>query len=286
MGQRREDDEPLRWMKLDLLTLTETLRGLDMVSEAFMMRLLRHEWLYGPLPGSPVAAGGLVCGSPNEARAFQKRFSRLREKFRIDADGRMVNDSIEFNRKLVDSAREHGRKGAAGRWAGHARAMPEHSEENARAFSDDAGAMAGKARLGSTGTDLSKVLSTEAAGYVPLEAQPAPPARPGNPAQRHTGPNRPAWRGSRFAVFEWQMAELRNMVGPSFDVPAWLNELSERVAASNELVPVEPREQWVWVRKRTTDEAERRGLRIGATASSDDLRLERVRELIRKDGRQ
>jgi len=78
---------------------------------------------------------------------------------------------------------------------------------------------------------------------------------------------RPVFKGSRFVVFEWQLDDLRKMLGShfdAFDMHQWLSDLDVKVDRANVVVP--QRDSGKWLYEQTLDEAIRRGLPVVTTS--------------------
>lgn len=80
---------------------------------------------------------------------------------------------------------------------------------------------------------------------------------------------RPIFKGTRFVVFEWQLDDLRRMLGAhanEFDLHSWFFDLNERAEGANLVVP--QRDGGKWLQEQTLSEAVRRGLPVAATTAS------------------
>lgn len=89
--------------------------------------------------------------------------------------------------------------------------------------------------------------------------------KPSTPKPRPTGrggTGRVVHRGRAITVFEWMLTELMAMLGAQandFALDEWFYTLDSM--AQNETVVVADR--WQWIRERTLEEAQKRGLRVG-----------------------
>lgn len=92
----------------------------------------------------------------------------------------------------------------------------------------------------------------------------APPAVEANARSK-----RPVFTCTRFAVFEWQLDDLRKMLGPhvdDFDLHEWFFTLSAKADAAGIVVP--QRDGGKWLAEQTLVEAERRGLPVATTQTA------------------
>lgn len=95
-----------------------------------------------------------------------------------------------------------------------------------------------------------------ASSREPLAVVPAADARSG----------RPIFKCTRFVVFEWQLDDLRRLLGTAFeafDVHRWFFDLSESADAAGLVVP--QRDGGKWLQEQTLAEATRRGLAVATT---------------------
>jgi uncharacterized protein YdaU (DUF1376 family) len=86
------------------------------------------------------------------------------------------------------------------------------------------------------------------------------------PASADARSKRPIFKGQRFVIFEWQLDDLRRLLGQafeSFDVHSWFFELDSRAAAADLAVP--QRDGGKWLQEQTLDEAAKRGIAIATT---------------------
>lgn len=76
---------------------------------------------------------------------------------------------------------------------------------------------------------------------------------------------RPIFTGQRFTVFEWQLDDLRRLLGThteSFDLHAWFDALDQQAQTTDTVVP--QRDHGHWLQEQTMAEAQRRGLLVAA----------------------
>lgn len=124
----------------------------------------------------------------------------------------------------------------------------ENSEESSRQIPDYAG---GRAREEATanGSGLVVLSSEGVQGEVTARSK------------------RPIYRSDRFVVFEWQLEDLSQMLGPhvvAFDLHAFFDDLSRQSRESGEVLPADRDELWAWLKGRVSTEARRRGLPMAA----------------------
>jgi len=99
----------------------------------------------------------------------------------------------------------------------------------------------------------------------PTPQHTTPPTRSGEPngGESAARSKRPIFKGTRFVVFEWQLDDLRKMLGPhvdAFDLHEWFFTLSAKADAANIVIP--QRDGGKWLYEQTLQEAIRRGLPV------------------------
>lgn len=75
----------------------------------------------------------------------------------------------------------------------------------------------------------------------------------------------PVFKGQRFVVFDWQLEDLARLLGPNtddFDLHEWFFTLDERCVQNRAVIP--QRDGGKWLESQTREEAQRRGLSLGA----------------------
>jgi hypothetical protein len=115
---------------------------------------------------------------------------------------------------------------------------------------------------------------TETSTLVPSERGTPPTARSG----------RPIFKGTRFVVFEWQLDDLRNALGPyveDFALDEWFHTLNQRCERENVVAP--KRDGGAWLQAELVREANRRGipLRIGSTQPEAGKLTTRMAQMVR-----
>lgn len=98
---------------------------------------------------------------------------------------------------------------------------------------------------------------------------------------------RPIFTGQRFTVFEWQLDDLRRMLGShteGFDLHAWFFDLDAQAVKSAFVIPV--RDGGKWLQAQTLAEAKRRGLRIADDKPPKPTEAEEVAAILAEVKRQ
>jgi hypothetical protein len=98
----------------------------------------------------------------------------------------------------------------------------------------------------------------------------APASSPSSPSGANARSKRPIFKGKRFVVFDWQLDDLRQMLGRHFEtfgLDEWFDRL-DRETPADVLIP--QRDGGQWLQARTLEEAQRRGLQVADTSSKPD----------------
>lgn len=214
-------------------------------------------WIEGEIP-TDLARLARLCGVP--LTVFRKLWPALAPCFRPlrrDAD-RLVHPRLERERQKQidwrDGQSERGTKGAAARWRKHNDAKPTPSKINGDAIS---GPMAEAM--------LNDAFDLQSPSQSPSQSADSRQ----KPAAVDARSKRPIFKGQRFVVFEWQLDDLRRMLGAHvepFDLHAWFFDLDAKAAAAELAVP--QRDGGKWLHDETLAEAIRRGLPVAASAST------------------
>ncbi len=83
---------------------------------------------------------------------------------------------------------------------------------------------------------------------------------------------RPIFTGTRFVVFEWQLDDLRRLLGAYLDefyIDEWFHTLNQRCEKNGDVIP--QRDGGKWLQEQTLQEAQRRGLPISSAMSAKAL---------------
>lgn len=209
-------------------------------------------WIEGDIPADPARLSRL-CGVP--IASFRKLWPALAPCFRPlrrDAD-RLVHPRLERERQkqieFRDGQSERGVKGAAARWRKHSAAIETPPKQNGTATDSP---------LANHGSSVFTLQSSSSS---------ADSSQKTAPANHRSG--RPIFKGSAFVVFEWQLDDLRRMLGAhveAFDLHDWFFTLDAKASAAALVIP--QRDGGKWLHDETLAEASRRGLPIAASAAA------------------
>lgn len=76
------------------------------------------------------------------------------------------------------------------------------------------------------------------------------------------------FKGNRFAVFDWQLESLMQILGPhcdGFHLDEWLDTLDRETAV---ILPAGRDERWAWLQRQLVEEAQRRGLPMASPSGN------------------
>lgn len=233
----------------DFLT-DEHVRLMSLQERGAYITLICQCWTEGSLPAD-VGALARLCGSP--AAAFRRLWPALVPCFRAVSGraDRLTHPRLDLERRKQREYRRRqadaGKQGAESRWRKDGGAKPSPSNKDGCAIDSP---------MAKNGSSSSSAIST-------LQSASSDSCQKTEPANARS--KRPIFSGTRFVVFEWQLDDLRRLLGAhfeAFDVHAWFFDLNERAEREGFTVP--QRDGGKWLQDQTLTEAIRRGIPVAA----------------------
>ena len=230
--------------------------GMSLQERGAYITLLCLCWQQGALPAD-VSRLARLCGAP--VTAFRRLWPALEPCFRVDSDrpDRLIHPRLEREReKQAAFRRRQSDKGKAS--AAHRKATEGQPESNH-------GSTTVESRLESGSVSVQPEANSSSSVFG-LQSSPSGKSVP-PPADARS--KRPIFTGQRFKVFEWQLDDLRRMLGPhfdDFDMHEWFFRLDAESERAGIVVP--QRDGGAWLQAQTQQEAIRRGLPVASVASN------------------
>jgi len=212
--------------------------------------LVSHCWLEGGLPGSPIAIARLL-NLPAPPKFVKDDWPAIEPCFRL-VDGRYQHPRLDKERDAQRLWRE--KSSAGGRRA--------QANRNHKATTVEPPLQPNVNQRATTPQP-----NTDTPSPVSCLQSASPDSSQKNVPAADARSKRPVFKGSRFVVFEWQLDDLRKMLGShfdAFDMHQWLSDLDVKVDRANVVVP--QRDSGKWLYEQTLDEAIRRGLPVVTTS--------------------
>lgn len=192
-------------------------------------------WDDGSIPAD-VAALARLCATP--PKAFARCWPAVSKCFKLAGD-RLIHPRLQRERQKQREFRQRQADASRKRW--DSRATPRVGNPSAIPKPSSASAIC----------DLQSLSADSSQG--PADAR----------------SKRPIFKGTQFVVFEWQLDDLRRMLGAHFepfDVHEWFFKLDEQARAAALVVP--QRDGGKWLQEQTLAEAIRRGLPVAMSAAA------------------
>jgi uncharacterized protein YdaU (DUF1376 family) len=216
--------------------------GMSMQERGVYITLLCICWQDGSISADP-AQLARKCATP--LRAFQKLWPAVEKCFRKVAAGRMVHPRLDRERQKQVDYRQRQSDASRKRWD---KPGPSH-------------------RIPKSGT--APVIPAASSALSDLRSSSSSADSSQIPAAVDARSKRPIFKGQRFVVHEWQLDDLRRMLGShtdAFDLHAWFFDLDARVASAEIVVP--QRDGGRWLQDEALAEASRRGIPIAASTAA------------------
>jgi uncharacterized protein YdaU (DUF1376 family) len=224
---------------------------MSMAERGAYITLICSCWIDGSIPVD-VARLARLCGT--STAAFRKLWPALAPCFRPTRriSDRLIHPRLEREReKQAIFREEQSRKGKASAAARNRKATGRQPEIN----------------IGSTVVQPITVQPKPNSSIFDLQSSISNLRSAEDvPALADARSKRPIFKGQRFVIFEWQLDDLRRLLGlafDAFDVHAWFFELDARAAAADLAVP--QRDGGKWLQEQTLEEAAKRGIAIATT---------------------
>jgi hypothetical protein len=238
------------------------------------LEMLIEQWDKGAVPDCPRACADLLGGVPEPGRTIEDEWIAhwpiLRRKFVVkigrakgshefvvpsdsDPSRLIVNLRLERYRRSLRAFKSE--RSASGRKGGIAKARNTNKNEASLAIAQPDAAIANSGSSSSTPSPT----PTPTPFVGSNRTEPAVDARS----------KRPIFKGQRFVVHEWQLDDLRRMLGShteAFDLHAWFFDLDAKAAAAGVVVP--QRDGGRWLQDEALAEASRRGIPIAASTAA------------------
>lgn len=208
------------------------------------------------LPDDPAAVADLIAVTPAQAAEVAAAWPVVRGKFLTSRR----NDQRIYNRELEATRRRQRlylqKRANAGQLGGKAKARKQQQARElvaskAIAVLDDAVAHP-------------RDLIREEKSRSDQRREEGPPAAPTARSKR------PMFTGTRFVMFEWQLDDLRRLLGDqaleAFALDEFLHDLNAKAEASGQIVP--QRDGGAWLQAQVLAEARRRGLTVAEAPSA------------------
>jgi uncharacterized protein YdaU (DUF1376 family) len=217
---------------------------MSMQERGVYITLICYCWQQGTLPSDPEKLA-LLCRLP--MTAFRKLWPAVSVCFRAHANGqRLVHPRLERERKKHRAYRKL--QSDKGKLGGRPK-KPELSNDKAAAFPD--------------------VAPEKSSSIFKLQTAFSSSDSSQDPAPTNARSKRPIFKGRQFVVFEWQLDDLRRMLGAhtdAFNLDAWFFDLDAKAASAG--LVIHQRDGGKWLQDETFAEAIRRGLPVVASGAA------------------
>ena len=207
------------------------------------------------LPDDPAAVADLIAVTPAQAAEVAAAWPVVRGKFLTSrrSDQRIYNRELERVRRRQRLYLQN--RANAGRLGGKSKARNRQQTQELEASKARAvlGVAVAKPR------DLIREGEEKSRSEKRREEGPPPTARS----------KRPIFTGTRFVLFEWQLDDLRRLLGDqaleAFELDAFLHDLNAKAERSGQIVP--QRDGGAWLQAQVLAEARKRGLTVAEAPS-------------------